>query len=213
MGRVGVHTTEGPYPGVQPVRDLTRDHVDHAAERRRAVKRGACALHYFDTRHVLERDQVPIDPASIPLIRGHAVHEHQHAAAEPLHVARRAADVHLAVEELHPGRLIHCFVHRRDGPAGDFGIGDERHASHHLAQQLRTLAGGDDDRLQQCDRGNEPIVALERIPCGHGHRVVDGLETEETDPHDDAPGWYAQPEAALGVRHRRRVTVDPDHRA
>src|SRR5881392_1275795 len=133
---VGVRATEGAYPGVEAARDLPRDHVDHAAQRRRAVERGARALHHLDPRDVLERDEVPIDPTPVALIRGHAVHEHQHAAAEPLHVARRAADVHLTVEELHSGSLVYGFVHGRDGPAGDVGIADERDARHRLAQEL-----------------------------------------------------------------------------
>ena len=213
VGRVGEPSAHDAAPGVKAGRDLTRDHVDDAAQRRRAVEHGACALHHLDARHVLERHQVPIDPASIPLVGGHAVDQQQHPAAEPLHVARRATDVHLTVQELHARRLVDCFVHGRDRPPGDVGIGDERDARHHLAQELRALGGGDDDGLQ-LHGGAEAVVALERIPRGQGQGVVEGPIAEKPDPYDDEPGWHAQLVAALGIRHARSGAVnDSDSRA
>src|SRR5206468_919667 len=83
--------------------DVAREHVHDPAERRGAVQRRACPFHDLHALHVLERDQVPVDAAAVALVRGDAVHQQEHARAEALHVAGRAADVHLAVQELHAG--------------------------------------------------------------------------------------------------------------
>src|SRR5207245_9782369 len=160
--RIAEQAARGSHAGMEAQWDLARDQVHDAAQRRRAVQRGARSLDHLDPLHSVERHEVPVDAAAVALVGGDAVHEQQHAAAQPLHVARGAADVHLAVQELNAGGLVHGFVNGGNGPPGDVGLLQHGDAGDGLVEELGALGGGDDDlRLQLYGGRPQKVVALD----------------------------------------------------
>ena len=186
--------------------DVAREHVHDPAERRGAVQRRARPFHDLHALHVLERDQVPVDAAAVALVRGDAVHQQEHARAEALHVAGRAADVHLAVQELHAGGLVHRFVHGGDGAAGELGVGDHRDAGDRLVEQLGALGGGHDDGLRDERRGGQGDVDEQRLSRLDGQCIDDVAVSDAVDVQDDLAGTHwCQPKAPGAVGQRSQV--------
>ena len=96
---------------------------------------------------MIHREHVPVDASAIAFVGGNAVHEQQHAGTQALHVAARAADVDLAVQELHAGRLVHRFIHRGHRAARDLRVGHERYARDDLIEELGAFPGRHDHGL------------------------------------------------------------------
>src|SRR2546426_11846510 len=65
LRRIGIRARRGAHPTVKADRKVVRDDVHDAAERRRAVERGAGALHDLDAVHLFERQHVPVDAAAV----------------------------------------------------------------------------------------------------------------------------------------------------
>ena len=212
MWRIAEQAARGAYAGVKAQRELAGDQVHDAAQRRRAVQRGARSLHHLDPLHAVERHEIPVDAAAVALIGGDAVHEQQHTTPQPLHVARGAADVHLAVQELNAGGLVHGFVNGGDGTTGDVGLLQHGDAGDGLVEELGALGGGDDDlRLQLYGGRPQKEVALDGVGGAEGERVEHRRVPDVGDAHDRHAGRDAQPVTTLIVREAPQAGGDVGH--
>ena len=216
--RVRVAAAGGAHACVEARRDVAREHVHDAAQRRRPVQRGPRALHDLDALHVLERHQVPVDPAAVALVRRDAVHEHQHPASQALYVARRPPDVDLPVQELHARRFVHGFVHRVHRSAGELGVAHDGDARDGLVEELGALGSGDDhgpehDEWKAIGHGRAEYEAcLHRVACRDADCVEGRDVADEPRPDDDdARRDPRQTILAAPVRQGAEVWPDDDN--
>ncbi len=199
-GRVGVDAARGSYPGVGADWNVACDEVHDPAERGGPVQRGNRALYHFDALHVGEGDHVPVDSATVALVRRHAVHEQQHPGSQSLHEAARAPDVDLAAEKLHTRSLVYGLVDGAYRAPCEIGVGDEYHAGGGLVEKLRAFGRRHDHRFlgraaQVRARHLDPDV-LERGAGRIGHRAIDNrrlrAERSGDQEQNDHPGRESQ---------------------
>jgi hypothetical protein len=172
------------------------------------------APHHLHALCHVQRHQVPVDPAAVTFVRGHAVDEQEHARSDAFNEATRSPDIDLAVEEQDAWSLVHRLVHGVDGAAREIAIRHERDARDGLVEQLGALRRRDDDRHEREPAGVQHHVQAQRVTRGYGdavHRrsVRQPLEAQ----HDPARRERSQAVTPRDVRDPGRPGgADPDVR-
>ncbi len=208
VGRIAIHPTGDSQAGMEPRGNVAGRHVHDAAESGGPVERGAGALQDLDALDVVHREQVPVDSAAVALIHGDAVDRHEYARVQTLHVSCRAAQVDLAIHELHAGDVIDRFIDRRHGAAAQLSLADLRDGGGGPVAEVRNAVADDVDG-RECERlGPQREVERRRVAARQGDRRVHERMSDRGGVDAHGAGGNEQDAVhplAIGARRQRRA--------
>jgi len=215
VGRIAVHAARESHARVQAIRDVAGRHVHDPTERGRSIQRRTRALEDLDALDLIHGEQIPADAATVSLIHGDPVDRHQNARIQSLHVTGRAAQVDLAVHELHARRMIDGFVDRVHGTTIQVLFGDLSNAGGRAVAKMRHLVADHVDRWQGERRRQQPDIERRRVATRERDCRVHEVVADRRRVHVHGAGRdHGQSKSALQIGQRGECrSANDDRRA